>query len=71
SFHRSAVVRQVVEAAGCRLVYLPRYSPDLNPIEQVWSWLKRWVNHAWSLTKRNLRSLVDEAVCLLCQPLSA
>lgn len=58
SFHRSAAVRQAVEAAGCHLVYLP----DLNPIEQVWSRLKQWVSHAWSLTKQNRRSLGDKAV---------
>lgn len=29
-----------VEAAGCCLLYLPPYSPDFNPIELVWSWIK-------------------------------
>ncbi len=29
-----------IEAAGCRVVYLPPYSPDLNRIEKCWAWLK-------------------------------
>jgi transposase len=33
-------VREVIEAAGARLRYLPKYSPDLNPIEQAFSKLK-------------------------------
>ena len=28
------------EKAGCRIVFLPPYSPDLNPIEKFWAWLK-------------------------------
>ncbi len=36
SFHRCKLVRKVVEAAACELIYLPKYSPDLNPIEHQW-----------------------------------
>ena len=39
--HKSAAVRAAVEAAGCRLVFLPPYSPDLNPIELAFARLKR------------------------------
>ena len=38
--HRVAAVREVIEAAGAKLRYLPKYSPDLNPIEQAFSKLK-------------------------------
>ncbi len=34
-------MRQRIEATGARLMYLPRYSPDLNPIEQAWSKVKQ------------------------------
>lgn len=44
SFHKSHLVREIIEAAGCKLVYLPPYSPDLNPIEKFWANLKRWIN---------------------------
>jgi transposase len=39
--HKTAGVRAAVEAAGCRLVFLPPYSPDLNPIELAFAKLKR------------------------------
>ena len=38
--HKVAGVREAVEAAGARLVYLPPYSPDFNPIENLWSKVK-------------------------------
>jgi transposase len=38
--HHRPTLHKKVEAAGCRTVYLPPYSPDFNPIELVWSWLK-------------------------------
>lgn len=41
SAHKVEAVRQQVESAGARLLYLPLYSPDLNPIEQVWTKVKR------------------------------
>lgn len=39
--HKRAGVREAIEAAGCRLLYLPPYSPDLNPIELAFAKLKR------------------------------
>ncbi|HZF68092.1 MAG TPA: transposase [Gemmatirosa sp.] len=33
-------MRRLIEGAGCTLLFLPPYSPDLNPIEQAWSKLK-------------------------------
>ncbi len=39
--HKVDGVRQRVEAVGARLLYLPPYSPDLNPIEKAWSKLKQ------------------------------
>jgi transposase len=38
--HKSARARQLIEAAGCRLRFLPTYSPDFNPIEQAFGQLK-------------------------------
>ena len=38
--HKAARVRELIERAGCRLLFLPPYSPDLNPIEPAWAKLK-------------------------------
>ncbi|MBD2390143.1 transposase [Aphanizomenon flos-aquae FACHB-1416] len=39
-FHKGGLIKELIEAAGCQLKYLPPYSPDLNKIERCWSWLK-------------------------------
>jgi transposase len=41
--HTVAGVRRAIEAVGCRLLFLPPYSPDLNPIEQFFSKLKAFL----------------------------
>jgi transposase len=41
--HGRDTLRERVEKAGCSLLFLPPYSPDLNPIEMVWSWIKNCV----------------------------
>ena len=38
--HKSKAVRHLIRSAGAKLFFLPRYSPDLNPIEQVFAKLK-------------------------------
>ena len=35
--HNAKAVRQLIRAAGAKLFFLPKYSPDLNPIEQVFA----------------------------------
>ena len=44
--HKGAVIRQAIRAAGAKLFFLPPYSPDLNPIEQAFSKIKRWMRAA-------------------------
>jgi transposase len=44
--HKSAAVRQAIRAVGARLFFLPKYSPDLNPIEMLFSKLKHWLRRA-------------------------
>ena len=41
TFHKSEKTKRLIEEAGCQLVYLPVYSPDLNPIEKYWANMKR------------------------------
>ena len=54
STHKVAGVRAAIEAAGARLEYLPPYSPDFTPIENLWSKVKQRVK---SLNPRNARQL--------------
>lgn len=71
--HKVAGVREAIEAAGARLVYLPPYSPDLNPIELVFAkfkWLlksasARTVDALWSLCAE-LLDRFTEAECRNC-----
>ena len=54
--HKGKAVRQAIRAAGAKLFFLPKYSPDLNPIEQVFAKLKHLLRKAAARTV--------EAVCL-------
>ena len=45
TFHRKEVLRQMAEAAGCQVLFLPAYSPDLNLIEPEWANLKSFLRN--------------------------
>ena len=59
--HRATEVRRRAEELGMRLVYLPPYSPDLNPIEQIWRCVKRAVSTAYFRSKEEFLSVIEEA----------
>jgi transposase len=69
--HKSALVRQLIRAAGARLWFLPPYSPDLNPIEQAFAKIKHWMRHAQKRsiedTWRFIGSLVETIQPEECQ----
>ena len=44
--HKSKAVRRAIRATGAKLFMLPKYSPDLNPIEMLFSKLKHWLREA-------------------------
>src|SRR5258708_11742250 len=54
SAHKVNGVRQLIETAGAELLYLPPYSPDLNPIEKAWAKLKQLLRAAKSRTEEAL-----------------
>jgi len=39
-FHRKAILQEMARRRGCAVLFLPPYSPDLNPTGNVWAWLK-------------------------------
>ena len=45
TFHKGGRIKQLIQKAGCQLLYLPPYSPVLNLIENCWSWLKSRIRH--------------------------
>ena len=47
TFHKSKKTKELIEKAGCQLLFLPPYSPDLNPIEKFWAKMKRWIRNQW------------------------
>ena len=54
-FHHASEVRQLIEAKGCILKFLPAYSPDLNPIEHCWQPIK----HAYAKNQHNFQAHAD------------
>jgi len=60
--HKVAGVREAIEGAGCRLLYLPAYSPDLNPIESAFSKLKALLRAAAERTVDGLWSAIGRLI---------
>jgi transposase len=56
--HKTDAVRRAIEGAGCTLLFLPPYSPDLNPIENAFSKLKRLLRSAAERTVDKLWSTI-------------
>ena len=56
SAHKSPRIKKLIDSTGARVLYLPPYSPDLNPIEMVWSKVKRLLR---SLAARTIDALHD------------
>ena len=59
--HRVDGVQQALEKWGASALYLPAYSPELNPIEMCWSWMKAWVRTRAPWVMHRLLAAVDEA----------
>lgn len=54
SSHKGSEVRELIEKRGCDLMYLPPYSPDLNPIEEAFAKLKALLRRAGARTHKAL-----------------
>ena len=62
SSHKGPWVRELVEARGCELLYLPAYSPDLNPIEQAFAKIKALLRKAGARTREALLEAMGRAL---------
>lgn len=64
SSHKRKEAREAIEAVGCRMIFLPPYSPDLNPIELAFSKLKSLLRAAGKRTVEDLENFLGEALDL-------
>jgi transposase len=62
SAHKVEGIGQLIEGCGAQLLYLPPYSPDLNPIEQAWSKFKQCLRAAKARTAEALEQAVSQAL---------
>jgi transposase len=60
--HKGQAVRQAIRAAGAHLLFLPAYSPHLNPIEQLFAKLKHWLRRLKARTYDQLCNAIDQAL---------
>ncbi len=63
--HKVSGVRESIEARGAKVIYLPPYSPDLNPIEKCWSKIKTYLRAAKARTREALEKALKEALQLV------
>ena len=59
SFHKSQKTKELVESVGCKIIFLPPYSPDYNPIEKFWANMKRWIRNQISQFDELYDAIVD------------
>jgi transposase len=65
SAHKVDGVRALIETAGAQLLYLPPYSPDLNPIEKAWSKIKQILRAIKARSTETLDRAITEALLLI------
>lgn len=70
SSHKAQVTREKAEELSVLLTYLPPYSPDLNPIEQVWRCLKREMSTAFFRSREEFLAIITKSYNQLSTKLS-
>jgi transposase len=65
SSHKGSRIRQLIEGRGCELLYLPPYSPDLNPIEEAFSKVKGMLRRAEARSREALIEAMGKALCAI------
>lgn len=62
SAHRDLVAQELIEQRGAKLLFLPAYSPDLNPIEMMWAKVKQHLRSARARSQPTLLSAIGDAL---------
>jgi transposase len=65
--HKVKGVAEAIKARGARVIYLPPYSPDLNPIEKCWSKIKTYLRAAKARTRQALEEALKQALLLVTE----
>jgi transposase len=60
--HINEQIREAIEGVGARVVFLPPYSPELNPIEECWSKIKSILRRCAARTKRTYNKAIKQAI---------
>lgn len=66
NFHKSCRIKELIKDAKCQLLYLPPYSPDLNPIEHYWHKIKSAIRKL----RRDTTVLLEDAMCAVLKQLA-
>lgn len=61
SFHKMERIKKLIESTGARLIYLPPYSPDFSPIENMWSKLKDFIRKKEPRNKQTFKRVIRAA----------
>ena len=62
SIHQGPRVKEAIEARGCRLLFLPAYSPDFSPIEEAFSKVKTFLRRQGARTREALQEAIAQAL---------
>jgi transposase len=62
SFHKSVKIRSAIESRGAKLIFSPPYSPEFNPIEEMWSKIKILLRKFSARTKEKFKTGITKAL---------
>tara|TARA_R110000868_G_scaffold91080_2_gene252651 strand:- start:8587 stop:8796 length:210 start_codon:yes stop_codon:yes gene_type:complete len=65
SFHKSSKIKDEIEKVGAKILYLPPYSPELNPIEKMWSKIKNTLRKAAARTVDEFQLAIEKTFKLI------
>lgn len=66
TFHKSPKLKQIIQEAGHTMLFLPPYSPDLNPIEHKWQELKQRLRSYYDFTVDFMENLIRQINVMSC-----
>lgn len=62
SFHKSETIKNLIESKGAKIIYSPPYSPELNPIEEMWSKVKNSLRKLSARTKYKFKEAIEKSL---------